>query len=262
MVDPTHQALVRAAFDRAAPTYDAAAAVQQEICDDLLALAKQHPPANTHCLLDAGCGTGRGALRIAELINPQHHVSLDFAPGMLNAITPRQRSARLCADMQALPLRDASVDVIWSSLAIQWCEPSLALKEFERVLVPGGCAWVATLGPRTLYELKAAFGQVDTARHVIEFHAMEHWLATARHAGLIVDEARQIDRAATAPTLSALLKDIKAIGAHAVGGGRRTKPLGKRGWHQLESAYETHRRADGLLPATYDVLLISLRKVP
>jgi len=121
---------------------------------------------------------------------------------------------------------------------------------------------VATLGPRTLYELKAAFGQVDTARHVIEFHALDHWLATAKHTGFVIEHARQINHAATAPTLRGLLKDLKAIGAHAVGGGRRPKPLGKAAWRQLEATYETHRRPDGLLPATYDTLLFSLRKAP
>ncbi len=260
MVDPTHQALVRAAFDRAAPTYDAAAQVQQIICDDLLDVARQDLPRVTQAFLDAGCGTGRGANRIVATLKPQQHLALDFAPGMLATIAPGGACHRLCADMQRLPLASRSINVIWSSLAIQWCEPALALKEFARVMAPGARAWIATLGPRTLFELKAAFGQVDTARHVIEFHAMDHWLATARHAGLEVVMARQVDRAATAPTLRALLKDIKAIGAHAVGGGRRTTPLGKRAWCALEAAYETHRRADGTLPATYDALLLSLRK--
>jgi len=262
MVDPTHQALVRAAFDRAAPTYDAAAKVQQEICADLFSLASANPPTCVGRLLDAGCGTGRGASQVAAQLSPNELISLDFAPAMLASVATSARQTRLCADIQHLPLATDSIDAIWSSLAIQWCEPALALKEFERVLTPGGHAWVATLGPRTLFELKAAFGQVDTARHVIEFHALDHWLATARHAGLTIEASQQVDRAATAPSLRDLLKDIKAIGAHAVGGGRRTRPLGKQGWRQLEAAYETHRRADGLLPATYDVLLLSLRKHP
>jgi len=262
MVEPTHQALVRAAFDRAAPTYDGAARVQQSICENLLNIVRDTLPAGIDTLLDAGCGTGRGARGIAAALGPRHHIALDFAPGMLGAMASTDTPLRVCADMQRLPLADRSIDVIWSSLAIQWCEPQLAMKEFARILTPDGHAWIATLGPRTLFELKAAFGQVDTARHVIEFHALDHWLATARHTGLRVEQAVQVDHAATAPTLKALLKDIKAIGAHSVGGGRRTRPLGKHAWRQLESAYESHRREDGLLPATYDTLLLSLRKNP
>jgi len=251
---------VRAAFARAARTYDAAAAVQREICADLLALARLHPPARAGRFVDLGCGTGRGSLPTLDWLQPAEAIAVDFAHAMLVQCDPLRWPQRLCADLQALPLPDASVDCAWSSLAMQWCDPARSLAELARLLRPGATAWIATLGPNTLSELRDAFAGIDTARHVIGFHPASHWAQQAQAAGLGCLAVDSRATAATAPTLRALLKDIKAIGAHEVGQGRRRAPLGKAAWRALEAGYERHRRADGLLPATYDVILLALRK--
>ncbi len=252
---------VRAAFDRAAPTYDAAAAVQREICDQLLALAKSHPPKNTtDYLLDAGCGTGTGAVALIEWLKPANTLALDFAPGMLARHPGGRQQHPVCGDLEALPLANASIDAIWSSLAVQWCNPGRALAELGRVLKPDGIAWITTLGPNTLWELRDAFRGIDDADHVIGFHNADTWQQSAIQAGFQIQAVQQSPTAATADSLRQLLKDIKAIGAHQVGSGRRRKPLGKSAWQQLERTYEQHRRADARLPATYDVILLALQR--
>ena len=54
-------------------------------------------------------------------------VALDMAPGMLREARRRQhlfrRFERVCADAMRLPLADSSVDVVFSSLMLQWCDP-------------------------------------------------------------------------------------------------------------------------------------------
>lgn len=252
---------VRQAFDRAATTYDAAAVVQREICDHLLALARQHPPpAHVARLLDAGCGTGTGAVAVTDWLAPDLTLALDFAPGMLARHVGHGRALPVCGDLEALPLADGSVDAVWSSLAVQWCNPARALREMARVLRPGGVAWLATLGPATLWELREAFRGIDDADHVIGFHSADTWRQCALQAGFQIGAVTQPATAATAGSLRRLLRDIKAIGAHQVGSGRRRTPLGKAAWRQLEATYERHRRADGLLPATYDVILLALTR--
>jgi malonyl-CoA O-methyltransferase len=251
---------VRAAFGRAAQTYDGAAAVQREICAELLALARSQPPVCRDRFVDLGCGTGRGSLPTLDWLQPSEAIAVDFAHAMLGQCDPVRWPRRICADLQALPLPGASIDCAWSSLAMQWCDPGLSLTELARILRPGATAWVATLGPQTLHELRDAFVGIDTARHVIGFHDASQWAGRAQSAGLEVLHVQSRATAATAPQLRALLKDIKAIGAHEVGQGRRRAPLGKSAWRMLEARYETHRRDDGLLPATYDVILLALRK--
>lgn len=261
---PHHKRAVRKAFDSAAATYDEAAGVQREICHRLAAFASSHErPVSPDLVIDAGCGTGYGLPFVAQLCPEATVVTIDFAPSMLARLSSRGLAATpapLCADLEALPLRDASVDVVWSSLALQWCDPDLVLREFARALKPGGVAWIATLGPRTLWEVRDAFAAVDDADHVIRFHAVETWLAVAGDAGFDVVAHENPPLHALAPDLRRLLRDIKSIGAQTLGAARRHRPLGRSAWRLLEARYEAHRRDDGLLPATYDAILLALRK--
>ncbi|NMG55354.1 methyltransferase domain-containing protein [Aromatoleum aromaticum] len=261
---PKH--VVRRAFDRAAATYDSAAAVQREICHRLAAFVAPRlasvPPLQR--VVDAGCGTGYGLDLLARLCPQATLIALDFAPAMLARLAAAEPGhaapVPLCADLEALPLADSSIDALWSSLALQWCEPALALAGFARVLRPGGEAWIATLGPRTLWELRDAFTAIDDAEHAIRFHPHERWIAEAVAAGFEPVADDNFPVFAVAPDLRQLLRDIKSIGAHSVGAQRRREPLGRAAWKVLETRYETHRRDDGLLPATYDLILLALRK--
>jgi malonyl-CoA O-methyltransferase len=253
---------VRRAFERAAPTYDNAARVQREAAARLFDFARTQPrPAHVRRLLDAGCGTGQAPSGLMAHFPRAHCIAVDFSTAML-ARARASGMAPLCADIEHLPLADASVDLYWSSLALQWCAPATALAEAARVLAPGGAAWIATLGPRTLHELRAAFAAVDDAAHVIDFASAGHWCAAARAAGFSILSGAQEPLCDLAADLRTLLGNIKAIGARTIGEKRRKTPLGRHGWQTLQSAYETFRRPDGVLPATYDLILLALRKRP
>lgn len=261
MIDPQRRQAIRAAFDQAAATYDGAAQVQREVCRRLDDLAGEQacPLPEGGLILDAGCGTGFGLPYLAARFPTAQVVALDFAPAMLRRLSSRT-AWPVEADLERLPLAEGCLHGAWSSLALQWCRPDQALAEFQRVLAPGGQAWIATLGPGTLGELRGAFAAIDEAEHVIAFRNRDEWTGAARQAGFHLRTSRQAQTWATAPTLRGLLRDIKAIGAHSVGSGRRRTPLGKAAWRSLEAHYEAHRRADGLLPATYDLILLHLEK--
>lgn len=262
-----HKHAVRRAFDRAAGSYDGAADVQRLACDRLAGFAAAHAPADSaRIALDAGCGTGYGLAGLAELCPSALLVAFDFAPAMLRQTRDacrsvgEARSALLCGDLEALPLAAGSIDAVWSSLALQWCDPHLVFAELARGLRGGGVGWIATLGPRTLWELRAAFAEVDEAEHVLRFHTAAVWQEAAVAAGLDCIAWREEAVPALAPDLRALLRSIKAIGAQTVAAGRRKATMGKAAWRRLEQAYERHRRDDGLLPATYDLILFAVRK--
>lgn len=258
-----HKRAVRSAFDRAAAGYDRAAIVQRECCARLFALAAANPARGpVRRVVDAGCGTGHALDALRSLFPDAVHIALDFSPAMLNRACALSPAAvrPLCADLEHLPLQTASIDLLWSSLAMQWCDPQVVLNEAARVLAPGGLAWIATLGPRTLHELRTAFAAVDDAVHVLDFATADDWTRCAGRAGLEQVAAERSALAALAPDLRTLLADIKTIGAHTVGDGRRRKPLGRQAWATLQRAYEPARRPDGQLPATYDLILLALRK--
>lgn len=247
---PAPKQAVRAAFDKAADAYDAVAAVQREACDRLLTLVQANG-ITPRWILDGGCGTGYALPHLHRTFPSAQLLALDFAPAMLRRHPPGI-ALPLCGDLEHLPLANDSLDAVWSSYALQWCHPDKAFPELARVLHPGGQAWIATLGPGTLQELRNAFRVVDEAEHVLSFSEPDVLAASLETAGLRVRHHRRDTLRAWAPDLRQLLSDIKALGAHQTGAGRR-RPLTKTAWHRLSEAYEVHRSPLGL-PASYDTL--------
>src|SRR5688572_13373341 len=138
---------VRRAFEHAAPTYDAAAVLQNEICARMLERLEyvKHAP---HAILDAGSGTGNALPRLLARYPGAALVALDLAHAMLERARRRRhwwqalpglRPALhlVCGDIERLPLVSASVGLVWSNLALQWVgDLPRAIGELHRVLAP------------------------------------------------------------------------------------------------------------------------------
>lgn len=245
------KARIRASFERAAATYDQAADVQRRICEQLAA-GLPEGPAPAH-ILDAGCGTGYAQAMLQERYPASRSIALDFSPAMLDRIDPG--SYRLTADLEHLPLAANSVDLYWSSLAVQWCDLAQALGEARRVLRHAGQLAVATLGPQTFQELRTAFADVDPYRHTLSFHDTETISRMAREQGFTAVDLQKGMEITHYPDFRTLLRTVKAIGANQLGDGRRTHLMSRRAFLQAEATYETLRSPAGL-PLTYDVLYL------
>lgn len=248
------KARIRQSFERAALTYDSAAAIQRGICDLLLAgLPAGLVPAR---LLDAGCGTGHALSLLSKRFPGAAALALDFSPAMLLRVAPS--ADRLAGDLEHLPLAADSVDLYWSSLAVQWCELPKVLAEARRVLLPTGQLALASLGPDTFRELRHAFAGVDSYRHTLAFHSPGEIAAMARAAGFSAIDVRQESRTAHYADFRTLLKAVKAIGANQLGDGRRTGLMSRSTFAAAEAAGETLRTPAGL-PLTYDVVTLTAR---
>ena len=252
---------VRAAFERASARYEAAAVLQARVADELLnrlELFKFTPGV----VLDLGAGTGRMTSELKRRYRRALTIALDLAPGMLREARKHQqlfrRFERVCGDAMRLPFADASVDVVVSSLMLQWCDPpDPAFTEIRRVLKPDGLVAFSTLGPDTLRELRTAWAEADgtsnTYNHVNHFTDMHDVGDALVRAGLS-EPVLDVDRLQlTYPDALALMRDLKAIGAHNVTAGRPRALLGRERLRRMQDAYETFRR-DGRLPATYEVV--------
>jgi len=239
-------------FSRAAQTYDAVASLQRDVGEQLL--QKLQRDDGVKQVLDLGCGTGYFAEALQQKFPQAEVLGLDLAEGMLQFARARHLSRFnwLCGDAEQLPLADESIDVIFSSLALQWCAhmPSV-LAELRRVLKPGGHIVFSTLGPRTFHELKSAWQQVDGYVHVNRFTEPEI-LSTQVQAELQLQEFVRVDSVLEFASLTELTRSIKALGAHNMNQGRARGLSGRKKIAAFKAAYENFRR-NNLLPATYDV---------
>ena len=266
-------AQVQAAFDRAALTYDAAAVVQRQAAQGLLAHllayadALNIPLPLSAPVLDAGCGTGYALPLLAQHCPGQPLLALDVAPAMLRSSqhvlrglqsTVPSLCATVCADLHALPLVAASLGLYWSSLALQWCHVPTALTEARRVLRPQALLAAATLGPGTLAELAKAFAYVDTHRHVLAFDDAACIGAALTDAGLVDVQLHRASFTLHYPHLRDVLAAIKSVGANRVGPAGRSPWLGRTGLLRLEQAYECLRTPAGL-PLSYEVIYMLAR---
>ena len=247
---------IRESFDRAASGYDAVAVLQRLVCDKLIdAVAERGAPDR---LLDAGCGTGYGARCVRNRWPATHITGVDFSPAMLDVARPYLDDGKV-ADIEALPFAAGSFDTWLSSLAVQWCDIDAVCREAARVLAPGGCFALSTLGAGTFHELREAFASIDGHRHTLDFSDPERLLQAATAAGLSEVRLHREKVTLHYPDLRTLLGAVKGIGANALGDGRRKGMMGKAGWREVNAAYERYRQADGL-PASYDVILLTARK--
>ncbi|MDP3537617.1 MAG: malonyl-ACP O-methyltransferase BioC [Azonexus sp.] len=248
------KARIRQSFERAASTYDSAATIQRSICE--LMLASLPTAEEPGYVLDAGCGTGY-ALGLLQARFPQAALlALDLSPAMLQRVT--SACYRLSGDLENLPLADASLDLYWSSLAVQWCELPRALAEARRVLRPGGQLAVASLGPATFHELRHAFAGVDHYRHTLSFHTTGEIAGLATAAGFAAVNVQKSTKTGHYADFKTLLKAVKAIGANQLGDGRRTSLMSRAAFSAAETACETLRTTHGL-PLTYDVITLTAR---
>lgn len=240
-------------FSRAAASYDGVAALQRRVGHQLLAYADCRWQGR---VLDLGSGTGYFTRILADQPAIEQLVALDLAPGMLQYARDRRGHDKiqwLCADAEALPLRAGSLDGAYSSLAIQWCDDAPRLfHELQRALKPGALLAFATLGPRTLWELREAWAQVDDFVHVNGFEP-RHQLLQALAGRFRVEAFETEEIVLRYPDLRGLTDELKGIGAHNLNAGRNRGLSGRQRIRAFRDAYEQFRGEDGLLPATYEV---------
>ncbi|MDH5518172.1 MAG: malonyl-ACP O-methyltransferase BioC [Gammaproteobacteria bacterium] len=248
---------IRRAFDKAAVTYDDAAVLQREVCTRMLEhldAVKMVPET----VLDIGAGTGFGVGLLMKRYKKAHITAVDLAPGMLKRVARQgswlRKPTLICADADHLPIADNSVDMIISSLMLQWSgDLERTFREFRRVLKPGGVLMFASFGPDTLMELRSSWAQVDGDGHVNQFmdmHDVGDALLRSQFADPVMDREMLT---LTYQKVTDLMRDLKAIGANTPSSGRRRGLMTAATLSAVEQAYERYRR-DGVLPASYEIV--------
>lgn len=253
---------VRRSFERAAQAYDSHSALQSEIGRRLLEHLDPVRLAPGR-VLDLGCGTGAFLQPLRERFPQARVTGLDIAQAMLERAVKRtpgwrrllrlERAQLVCGDAERLPFASGSHEMVFSNLALQWCDPAVVFPEVARVLRPGGLFLFATFGPDTLKELRDAFARVDGLAHVNRFIDMHDLGDLLVHAGF-ADPVMEMEVITLEySSVEAVARDLKAIGAHNSLPDRPRGLSGRGRWERVARQYEAHRR-NGVLPATYEVV--------
>lgn len=260
---------VRRAFSRSAAGYERAAALQREVESRLLesldylddpALGRAPPEV----VVDLGCGPAHAADAMRRRWPRARVLAIDLALPMLREAGKRRpwwkpgaarALHRICADARALPLGEGTVDVLFSNLCLQWIDDLEAVfAGFRRVLRPGGLLLVSTFGPETLVELREAFASADAVPHVAPFASIATLGDALVRAGFrdpVLDRDLFVHGHRD---LRGLMRELRALGATNALHARRHTLTGRARFAAAAAAYEVHRRADGLLPATWEAI--------
>lgn len=275
--------LVAASFSRAAARYDDHAVLQREVADHLLGLVDTQRPVRR--ILDIGSGTGYCSAPLLAKFPAAQLISLDIAPGMLSHARRRygelcgeaheggqgalsgdgREDGReefrtelceklrgkgsdiwLCGDAEALPLAADSIDLVFSSLAIQWCSDYHRLfSEVCRVARPGAQCLFSTFDRGTLEELRQAWARVDDRVHVNRFEPADTLRAQLEALPVSGLHSEIQLRQRLYPGLRALTSELKAIGAHNMNPGQQRGLTTRKALARLEAAFMADAGAEG-----------------
>lgn len=256
---------VQRAFGLAALRYDGLAGLQRRVADRLLTMV-----ASSDCecrsWLDVGAGTGYGSLRLHRIFPSAGPLALDLAEAMLHELRGKfDRSSRIAlivGDAESLPIADHSVDLIYSSLALQWCpEPERAFAEFARVLVPGGRLFLSTFGPSTLAELRESWARVDAYSHVTAFPSGSRLTQLLTTSGFLISSFGSDPCVVSYRDVWSLMRELKGLGANNATRDRPRGLVGKSAMSRMIAAYnEGHAVAGGGIAASFEVLYLAARR--
>lgn len=255
-------------FSRAATTYNSAADVQLDIAFDAVAqLTGEYQQG-----LDIGCGTGRISQQLAAKCDKL--MAMDLAFGMLDyakhhCLANNSSIDWVQGDADNLPFADNSVDLVFSSMVLQWSnDPQKVMAEIARVMADKSTAVLAIMCEGSFQQLNASWQSVDDQRHVNHFVSAKTWLEAAVSQGLTVT-MQEKPYLTWHANIRQLLASIKSIGANVVLNTQDSSEqqkqnnkslLNRHTLKHLEDYYQQKFAKNMQLPLTYQVCFLHCTK--
>ena len=114
--------------------------------DEVIAQLRAH---GAQTIADIACGTGILSDRIERELHPGQIFGVDMSDGMLARARARSNRVQwLRGPAEQLPFDDGALDAVVTTSAFHFFDQPAALREFFRVLAPGGLVTVAALSTR------------------------------------------------------------------------------------------------------------------
>ena len=262
MIDKTYKRLM---FDKAAGSYEQFSEIQEKISNDLF-LKFNEIKINPISILDLGCGTGKNALHILDRFKGSQIINFDFSESMLikardNILRRNQTSINntfhhhhICGDIENLPIKENSIDLVWSSSSIQWSNDlPILFSNIKKILKPNGCFIFSTFGPKTLIELKIITNKLSSLPRTNNFFDAPHIESSLRKENFKIQTIENEIKIFKYKNVNDILNAIKGVGA-TNGNIKRDKGLkGRKFIKDIKNEYKDFI-IDGLYPATYEVI--------
>ena len=173
--------------------------------------------------------------------------------------------AAVVADEEALPFREASLDLVVSALVLQFVNDLPGtLIQVRRALKPDGLFLAAMIGGESLAELRAAFAEAEAeveggvSPRVAPFADLRDLGALLQRAGfaLPVTDIDRITVRYASPL--ALMHDLRRMGAGNALTERRRTPLRRATLRRVLEVYaERFSDPDGRIRATFEIVWLS-----
>lgn len=251
MVNKARHKKIARSFGSASSSYDTSSRLQRYTGKHLMPYLPEYPSLVT---VDLGAGTGFFTDVLASHFDTV--IGVDLSKSMVQYAKNKRTNVKhwLAGNANSLPFQDNSVDVIFSNLMIQWCDPlEITIKEILRVLKPGGIFVFATLLDGTLFELKSSWAQVDDDKHVIDFLTEQALMQS-----LTTDDSELLnyhsqDIVLEYENVLHLAHELKGLGANQVPNKVNKGLAGKGKWQKMTSAYQDFLEPNDIYPATYKV---------
>jgi ubiquinone/menaquinone biosynthesis C-methylase UbiE len=190
----------------AAPAYDARFLqrwVYRPAQDEVIAQLQWH---RSRRVADIACGTGLLADRIERELHPDEVYGLDMSEGMLAQARARSSAVQWSrAPAEHLPFDDGALDAVVTTSAFHFFDQPAALREFHRVLGPGGVVAVATISPSQPFALDRLTASLVNPAHNPSPPQMR---ALFEGAGFTIEEQRRVRR----PLWTKVISDLITVG--------------------------------------------------
>lgn len=168
--------------------------------DEVIAQLRTH---QSRRIADIACGTGVLSARIERELHPDEIYGVDMSDGMLaQARAKSDRVHWLRSPAEQLPFDDGALDAVVTTSAFHFLDQPAALREFHRVLAPGGLVAVATLSARQ------QLVQVPTRWKPQHNPPPEEMRALFEEAGFTISDQHRIRR----PIWTQLISDLITVG--------------------------------------------------
>lgn len=215
--------------------------------DERLNLIKLQPEV----ILNLGAKDGYSAVLLQHRYSQASIFSMELHEAFF-ALTPGQKA--LVAEAEFMPLKNNSVDMIFSNLVLHSVNDfQKTILEFRRILKPNGLLFFSMLGRDTLKELRESFYSVSSYPHIHDFFDM-HDVGDAllkHHFSDPVMDAEQITIQFSSPM--DLIREIKKSGQSNAHLDRKSGLMGKKAWEQMIKNYESFAE-ENIYPATFEII--------